>query len=282
MSSEELPEIFRTLRNDTQLRRISHCLSEEVGVSLPFKYREIFIMSWNLKNQEAGPYAEIKNRDRKNDPLYWYETINGEVQEKFAAVYYHYTNIKSLELVVKKYCDSIIGRMKELELDKPVTQGFYLRRIIFEYESFILQCRACFEHFIHSIAYYFGFFTTNKESLLKTLNRLSVQNEKALRVYQLFRDEMPDFDVFLSKSKVYPIGYSERDKIAHVGQIQLRPLNIIFNPSTGAAILPIGKHDDTRDLSNQQNLSDAISSLMDDLFQFISKIYSVIFKQNCT
>jgi len=275
--SWEMPAVFKILEEDTQYNEIQRRLLEETNISYPSKYRRIFGKSRTLLDKKLGPYSMIIKRDRYKDPQRWYETINGEVQEKFTSVYYHYSNIKRLEASTMEHCRSIIERMKQLNLDKPVTVAFFFRKFVCEYEAFVLQFGACFGHFIHSIAYYFGFFTYKKERLLNKLRELAAKNKKAEQVLKNFENNMPNFEIILSKSRRFPEGYSDRDKIAHAGQIFLNPVNIIFHPVKGATFLPVGKYNGSKAITHHPPLSKYLDSLMYGLFDFISDIYELVF-----
>jgi hypothetical protein len=275
---EEIPHILKVLKED---RKYNECIKEfakDVNVSYPPKYQIIFGVSRVLFDNKTGPYAKVAENTKCNDVEYWYSTINGEVQEKFTVVYYHYLNIKNLETVTMNHCKRIIERLKQLNLDRPTTVGFNFRKFGCEYEAFILQLRSCFEHFIHSIAYYFNFKTTKPERLMNKLNELAGKDQTASRILKKFEEGLPSLKVIVSKSRQFPAGYSDRDKIAHVGQILLNPLNIIFNPSGKVTILPVGKYDGSKAFTNHPNLSESIEPLMFALFDLIFESYGLIFE----
>jgi hypothetical protein len=86
--------------------------------------------------------------------------------------------------------------------------------------------------------------------------------------------------VIVSKSRKFPEGYSDRDKIAHIGQVFLYFLTINFDPSSGSVtISPVGRVDDvSKALTNHPYLSESIEPLMFTLFNLISESYELIFK----
>ena len=277
--SEEMPDIFEILKKDPQYNQLVKEFGNDVNLVYPAKYRNIFGISRVLFDSKSGPYARVAKNTQYNDIEYWYSTINGEVQEKLTAVYYHYVNIKNLEVVTINHSRRMVKRLKQLKLDRPVTIGFNFRKFGCEYEAFILQLQACFEHFIHSTAYYFNFKTTKPEHFLKKIRELAEKDQMAERILRRFEVALPSLvKVIISKSREFPEGYSERDRIAHLGQVFLNPLNIIFNPSENVTILPVGRYDGSTAFTNHPQLSESIEPLMFTLFDLISESYMFIFK----
>ncbi len=275
----ETPDIFRILKEDRKYNEYVEEFANDVSVSYPPKYQAIFYTSRRLFDQKIGPYKWVSENTQYNDIEYWYSIINGEVQEKFATVYYHYLNIKNFELVTMHHCERIVERLKQLNIDRPLTVGFNFRKFACEYEAFILQLQSCLEHFIHSVAYYFNFKTTKPESLTNKLNELAIKNPTASGISKKLEEALPSLQVIISKSHKFPEGYSDRDKIAHIGQIFLNPLNIIFDPSSvSATILPVGKYDGSKAFTNHPHLSESIEPLMFTLFDLISESYALIFE----
>lgn len=276
--NSEMPEVFNILDEDPQYNEILSQFARETNISYPSEYQRVFTVSRSLFDSQKGPFAEIAGRSRYNDPERWYSTINGEVQEKFTAVYYHYDNIKRLEKTTEKYCEEIIQRLKELNLDRPITLGFYFRKTVCEYEAFVFQLGACFEHFVNSRAYYFGFRTFKKEKFMNQMKVLAPKHRKACSLLSLFK-EMPKLNVLFSRSKVSFRDFSERDRIAHGGQIALNPLNIIFNPiKDRITLMPTGKYDGSKAFSHHPVLSRDLGELMYSLFDFIGKAYDTVFE----
>lgn len=276
-SERQMPEIFKILLEDIQYNDILKRFARETDISYPVKYQSLFIKSRMLYDNKRGPYKDILNRNRFNDPTRWYSTINGEVQEKFTTVYYHYANIRKLETMAMKYCVEIIERMKQLSLKRPITVGFNYRKFSIEYEAFIFQLRALFDHFINSVSYYFGFRTIKRKSFLNKLSELTLKNKKAELILKIFENELPNIELLESKSKTSFGDMSDRDKIAHVGTISLNPLNIIFNPLKGPIILPFGRYEIKTPIEDHPSLSESIGPLMFGLFDFITNVYFALF-----
>jgi len=275
--NEEIPHIFKVLK-DRKYDEYVKEFEKDVNVVYPPKYQAIFGLSRVLFDKKTGPYAKVAENTQYNDTEYWYSTINGEVQEKFTVVYYHYLNIKNLETVTMSHCERIVERLKQLNLDRPITVGFNFRKFACEYEAFILQLRSCFEHFVHSIAYYFNFKTTKPEPLMNMLSKLAEKDPIAGQISKKFEESLPSLEVIVSKSRKFPEGYSDRDKIAHLGQIFLNPINIIFNPSGDVTILPVGKYDGSKAITNHPHLSESIEPFMYTLFDLISESYGLILR----
>jgi hypothetical protein len=276
---ERMSDIFEILEKDAEYNRLIKEFADDINVAYPVKYQKIFEISRVLFDRKRGAYEKIVKNTQYNDIEYWYSTINGEVQEKLTAVYHHYINIRNLEALTVGHSRKIIQRLKELKLDRSITPGFNFRKFGCEYEAFILQLQACFEHFIHSTAYYFNFKTTKPESFLKKMRELATTDQIAEKSLQRFEAALPSLvKVVISKSRAYPEGYSERDRIAHIGQIFLHPLNIVFNLSENITILPVGRYDGSTAFTNHPQLSESIEPLMLTLFDLIFDSYLIMFK----
>jgi hypothetical protein len=277
---EEMPEIFKKLMEDRLYNQLAKEFENDVNVVYPIQYQKIFAISRVLFDKKEGAYAKVAKNTQLNDIEYWYSTINGEVQEKLTAVYYHYANIKNLEDLTINHSRKIIERLRQLNLDRPITIGFNFRKFGCEYEAFILQLQSCFEHFLHSTAYYFNFKTTKPEPFLNKMREIATKDSIAKRLLERFDRALPSLEkAIISKSHEFPQGYSERDRIAHLGQIFLFPLNIIFNPSENVTILPVGRYDGSTAFTNHPQLSESVKTLMFALFDLILDSYELLF--NC-
>ena len=274
---DEMLHIFKVLKEDQKYNEYVNEFTKDVNVTYPPKYRTIFGISRVLFDKKTGPYAKVAENTKFNDIEYWYSTINGEVQEKITVVYYHYLNIKNLENVTVYHCQRIVERLKQLNLDRSITLGFNFRKFACEYEAFILQLRSCFEHFIYSVAYYFNFKTSKPEPFMNKLSELAKKDLVASRILKKFQESISSLKVIISKSRKFPEGYSERDKIAHIGQVFLNPLSIIFNPSGNITILPVGKYDGSMAFTNHPHLSESTKPLMFTLFDLICESYQLLF-----
>lgn len=253
----------------------------KIDVHIPSGYRLPFIKSLERFNKNEAPFSEIKRRSKFNQPESLYNMINGEVQEKFHAVYYHLQNAIYLQKLVNEYTNRVIDTAKELGIDWPVTVGLTLRKLHFEYEAFILQCRACLDHFVVSLSYYFGFYTIKIDKLKKKLEELSPKDAKALTILNLMNKRREFYDIIKSKTKSRPSNLSDRDRIAHYGRVLMRPLNIMINPTSGTKILQLARHEKEEETFEETlalpSLVEFMKSLMRDLFSFIIEIYDVIF-----
>jgi hypothetical protein len=273
----EMPAIFKILEEDQQYNQLVKEFENDINVVYPTKYQRIFGMSRVLFDDKAGGYARVAKNSRYNDIGYWYSMINGEVQEKLTAVYHHYTNIEKFEGLTMNHSRKIVERLKQLNLDRPITIGFNFRKFGCEYEAFILQLQSCFEHFIHSTAYYFNFKTTKPEPFLRKVQELATTDRLAERLLEKFKVAVPSLEkAIISKSREFPEGYSERDRIAHLGQIFLFPLNIIFNPSGDITILPVGRYDGSTAFTSHPQLSESVRTLMFTLFDLILDSYELL------
>lgn len=274
-----MPEISKILEEDRQYNQLVKEFENDINVVYPTQYRKIFEMSRVLFDDRKGAYAKVAKNTQCNDIGFWYSTINGEVQEKLTAVYHHYTNIKNLEDLTMNYSRKIVERLKQLNLGHPITIGFNFRKFGCEYEAFILQLQSCFEHFIYSTAYYLNFKTTKPEPFLRKIRELATKDHVAERLLKRFEAALPSLEkTIISKSREFPDGYSERDRIAHLGQIFLNPLNIIFNPSENVTILPVGRYDGSTAFTNHPQLSESVRPLMFTLFDLILDCYELMFR----
>lgn len=269
-------KVMKKMENP-KMREVVDEFTEKLGVRIPSEYRLPFVKSWELFNKNRGPFSEIKRRSRYNQPESFYGMINGEVQEKFHAIYYHLQNAIYLQKLVDEYTSRVIDTAKELDIDWPITVGLTLRKLYFEYEAFILQCRACLDHLVVSVSYYFGFYTIKMDSLKRKLEELSLKDAKAQKILNLVNTNRKFYDLIKSKTKSRPSNLSDRDRIAHYGHVLMRPLNIMINPISGTKILPVARHEKGGDTFSLPSLVELMESLMRDLFSFIIEIYDVIF-----
>jgi len=269
-------KVMEKMKNPKMLE-IMNGFTEELGVTIPSRYRWIFTRSWELYNKKQGPFGEITKRPKYSHPEKLYNMINGEVQEKFHAVCYHMQNAAYLQKLVDEYTNQLINTAKEIGIDWPITVGITLRKLYFEYEAFILQARACLDHFIVSLSYYFGFYTIKIDSFKRKLEEFSGKNPKAEKVLDLMNKPRKFYELVKSKTREHPSSFSDRDRIAHCGYVLMRPLNVMINPISGTKVLPVARHEKGEDTFDLSPLIELMESLMHDLFSFIIEIYAVIF-----
>lgn len=268
-----------------KMRSLIDDFVDKLGASIPSEYRSPFLKSWELHNEQSGPFKEVADRPRYNRPDLFYEMVNGEVQEKFHAVYYHQKNADSMQKLVEKYCVRINEVAKELEIEWPVTVSITLRKLHFEYEAFIFQCRACLDHFAGSVSYYFGFIAKDIDGLKNKLEQLSSKNPKARRILDVMeKDEkfylrIHEFLQSKTKNRDFLKDWSDRDKMAHYGTILMRPLNVMINPASGTKILHLARQEKGKDTFNLPRLTELMESFMRDLFKFIAEVYDIIFEK---
>ena len=268
-----------------KMRSLIDDFVDKLGVSIPSEYRSPFLKCWELHNEQSGPFREIADRPKYNRPDLFYELINGEVQEKFHAVYYHQKNADSMQKLVEKYCVGINEVAKELEIEWPVTVGITLRKLHFEYEAFVFQCRACLDHFAGSVSYYFGFIARNLDRLKSKLEQLSLRNPKARKILDVMEKDEEFYlrvhELLQSKTKNRDFlkDWSDRDKMAHYGKILMRPLNVMINPASGTKILHLARQEKGKDTFNLPRLTELMESFMRDLFKFIAEVYDIIFEK---
>jgi hypothetical protein len=267
-----------------KMRAIVDDFTNAFNVHIPPDYRLPFIRSWELRNTKSGPFKEISNRPRYNQPDLFYEMVNGEVQGKFHAIYYHQKNAEYMQKLVENYCARVGEVAKEMAIDWPITVGIGLEKLSFEYEAFVFQCRACLDRFARSVSYYFGFTATNIDGLKKKLKELSSKNPKAqkvldgieknkelyLRIHELLQSKTKNSD-FLKD-------WSDRDKAAHYGRILMRPLNIMIKPGS-TTILHLARQEKGKDTFNLPCLTEIMKSFMQDLLKFITEIFSILFEE---
>jgi len=260
-----------------KMREIIHEFIEKVDITIPREYQSVFIKSSKLIKENKGPFNRITRRTNFNQPQSFFHLINGEVQEKFHAVHFHLQNAIHLQKLVDNYTNRVIDTAKELGIDWPVTVGISLRKLSLEYEAFILQCRACLDHFVVSVSYYFGFYTIKIDSLRKKLEELSLKDAKAQKILSIMNKHRKFYDLLKSKTRSRPSDLSDRDRIAHHGRVLMRPLNIMINPISGTKVLQLARHEKGEDTFNLPPVIELMESIRRDLFSFIIDVYGVIF-----
>ena len=267
-------ETFNKMKHP-KMQSIQNEFIKTLNVSVPTKYRIPFIKSWNLFTKKEGIYKEILTRkgSKFNNPEKLYSLINGEIQDKIYVIYYHFQNAVDYQEIINKYCDEIINIAKEINIDWPITISLAVKKLYFEYESFILQCKSCFERVILSISYYYKSKAYKIKSLNNILRDISGK-ARARNIRDIINKPWNFYDVLKSRGRINP---SERDIIAHKGIVSIRPLNIIINPKKRSKVLLIAKHNDEKDSFHLPSLINSMNELMEDFLQFIIEIYDIFF-----
>jgi hypothetical protein len=279
----DIPDAFK-VTNNPEMRKIIDELIHSLNTRLPYELTNIFRQSHLAYQTSQGIFGEVKNRTTYNDAELLYNKINSHVQEKFSAIYYHYNNAIELQKMVEGYIGQIILKANELGLNRSLTMSLSIQKLKYEYEAFILQCRACLDHFADSLSYSFGFRSNNLDKVEKHLTQLAHKNNRANQIVKkIMKDE--EFcsrlhELLISKTKqedLFP-DWSDRDKITHLGDINMLPLNIMFNPKTGVKVLHLARKVHGKSDLDLPKITLFMHSFMVDLFRFISEIYEILFE----
>jgi hypothetical protein len=277
-------ETMEKMRNP-KMEAITDEFARAFNVRPPLQFTEIFLKSWKLQTKKIGIYKEVECRQRYNKPAVLYEMINGKVQEKFSLIYYHQQNAVALQRTADGYIGRIILKANELGIDWPITLCISLGKIHYEYEAFILQCRACIDHFAGSLSYYFGFFAKDLDGVRNKLVDLSSKNSKAKRIIEKIEENKEFYsrlhELLISKTKNadFLSDWSDRDKIAHYGTVLMRPLNIMINPKAGTKVLHFARQEKGKDTFDLPKITEIMESFMCDLFKFIKEIYDIMLEE---
>src|SRR5207245_6796549 len=140
-----------------------------------------------LTSKRAGPFTEVANRGNFNDRNLFYEMINGNVQEKFFIMEYHYENYCRVENIAVGI-DSMLVHLHQNLSKAGGSSGvfFATRKLDAESESFILQMRACLDQFARSVGYYFETSVMRFGKLQRYLEFNRRGNEKARNILAIF------------------------------------------------------------------------------------------------
>ena len=280
-SPPEVPEAFK-IANHPEMRQIIRELTKAFNIELPVELTSIFRQCHFVYKEKRGIFEELKGRCRQNNPELLFNMINGYVQEKFCAIYYHYENAVALQKMVDGYIGQIIVKANELGLTNQLGMGISIQKLKYEYEAFILQCRACLDHFADSLAYSFGFYSKNLDTVEKHLAQLAHKNSKAERIVKKIR-EKPEFysrlhELLISKTKNTDLfsEWSDRDKIAHSGDVSLMTLTINLNPVTGTKVFHVARQEKGKSVFDLPKITLFMQSFMVELFKFIGEIYEIM------
>lgn len=259
---------------DPKMRELIAEYMEKFEVLIPPEYTVIFKKSRKLYAKNEGPYSEVKNNtdSRYNDPKGLFNWIN-EVEYKYEAIYYHLQNAIYLQKLIKEHIKHTNDMLKELDIQTRLWGARKAGKIVFEYEAFILQCKACLERFIISVSYYLGFHAYKIERLKNKLKELSPKNVKAQNIINIIKQSRKFYYLLESRENI-----SDRTKIAHGGQVPLKPLNTIFDPHSGTIIFPMARYEKGAEKTKSTPIIELMESTMQDLFGFIDEIYDVIFQ----
>jgi hypothetical protein len=280
---QEIQDAFK-VANNPEMRKITLEFIQSLNTRPPHELTAIFRQSHGAYQTKRGIFKDVENRAMFNDAQLLFNKINGHVQEKFCAIYYHYNNAIELQKMVEGYIGQIILKANELGLDRSLTMCLSIQKLKCEYEAFILQCSACLDHFADSIAYSFGFRSNNLDKVEKHLTQLSNKNDKANQIVRILK-ENEEFcsrlhELLISKTKHQDFfsDWSDRDKITHSGDVNMLPLNIMFNPKTGAKVLHLARKVTGKNDFDLPKITLFMHSFMVDLFRFISEIYKPMFE----
>ena len=259
---------------DPKMRELIAEYMIKFEVLIPPEYTEIFKKSRKLFNKIEGPYSKVRDNadSRYNEPeglFYWIH----EVEYKYGAIYYHLQNAIYLQNLIKEHIKNTTDMLKKLDIQTRLWGARRAEKIIFEYESFVLQCKACLERFIISVSYYLGFRTNKIKPLQNNLKELSSKNVKAQKIINIIKRSRK----FYYLLEPHENG-SDRNKIAHQGQVPLKPLNTIYDPHLGTIIFPMARYEKGAEKTKSTPLIELMESTMQDLFGFINEIYDVIFQ----
>jgi len=275
-SFEASPDHFKVIESvihTESFRELSDEFNDVAGFEMSPRFRVLFHEIWIVLTKiENSAFTEIEKRSKYNEKKTFYEMINGIVQEKFAAVEYHYMNYSEVET-------SAIGAAIRLArlFPRPKfshTMGFTCRRLDFEMEAFFLQTSACLDTFARSVGYYFE--ASSRGSIFKLRKYLSLnrrQNVKAQRIVQI----IDKYATLLGELETIGGKVSKRDTIAHVGHLRVRPLHVIQSASGEIRILPQLETEHDSPALSEASQSDLLREKMERIFEFIAEIYDIIF-----
>ncbi len=269
VQQEALIELFKS----EEFARIMQEFNQQISPSLPRKYFVLFEKIHQiLLSKLSSSFTEIEKRRSFNDKKVFYEMINGNVQEKFFALQYHYENYCKVESVAVGIATRMVPLYQKV-LGARGSSGisFPTRKLDVESEAFILQLRSCLDQFSRSVAYYFETTTTRVTKLTRYLKKNRSGNDKAKKVLALFKA----YSSFLNTLTSTPQRRSKRDTIAHYERLSFRSLGLNIFPDGNIKIIPHVVDDLSSNLMISQR--DIMKQSLDQLYELVKAVYAVIF-----
>lgn len=153
---------------------------------------------------------------------------------KIQSIKYHLDNYLMWE---KRYIKTFKEALKCIPI-KNLTMGGETPNLIFEYESFIIQFKACLDIYSQAVGRLFKQTPSDMSSLKKVLEDNN-SNKKAKRILRLIRKNNDWLDEFKSR----PDFKSDRDKVTHYSIVNLGTLNVNKKNNRFRVIIHLKKKD---------------------------------------
>ncbi len=175
---------------------------------------------WIISNRFDFIYDFIKKIEQSNElTTTQKEFIKKKLvacRFKLCSLEYHDRNIAVIE---KKYKKTLTNMLKHPSFDKPTTFATITPEVAFEFEAFLLQCKALLDIYSQAIGYFFHEKPSNIKKLKNVL--LVKKNQFALDLLELLKSKwLEEFATSESLKK------TKRDIIAHYSMIDLSNINI--------------------------------------------------------
>lgn len=153
---------------------------------------------------------------------------------KIQSIKYHLDNYLMWE---KRYIKNFKEALKCIPI-KNLTIGSETPNLIFEYESFIIQFKACLDIYSQAVG---RLFKQNPSDIcgLKNVLEGNNSNQKAKRILELIRKNKEWLDEFKSRQDFK----SDRDKVTHYSVVNLGTLNVNKKNNKFRVIIHLKKKD---------------------------------------
>lgn len=254
-----------SLMNDPLFKEMNIYLNVEI----PPYFKEFFLKSceiFNNKNVES-PYKFIRNRSTKNDDKYFYKILHESIQNSLSAVLYNLQTFISLTSYVR-------SKSQHFLTTRPFSPGTLCvptQKLIFEYEHFMLHSRIVLDRISCWLNYYFD---TNSRNVFKLYNELKknrVKDPMAQIVISTIDKHRAFLEIHISSDKASS-RRTERDFIAHKGEIQITNVNIHSIPP---ALIKVVLYCQDREVEGE---ADEVLNLRgQSLFRFVKDLLTKFF-----
>lgn len=214
-------------------------LHAQFVVSLPKEMEEIFSRIRDLYNQGGETaFTKVGQREKHNNADYFFNLLQMGIHNGLAASYYNLQTFTRYSQEIREQAEAIIKPFKPVQ---PITVGFTVDKLVFEYEHFTLHSRILLDRLNWFLNYYFMTDTRNLYRLYKDIKGRYPHDIIARRVLAIIDNHRTYLDTQISTDKANR--RTERDHLAHREEIQFTFLNINILPDGSVKPILFTKND---------------------------------------
>jgi len=197
--------------------RLQYELHESLNINLPYKLDLLFekIRESYTNPNENIRFAEIQQRETKNNIDYFINLLMNGVKNSVSATYYNLCTFKNISSYIRNKAEEILEGYKPQQTQM---LGFSAQKLIIEYEHFTLHSRIFLDRLNWFLNYYFKTDTGNIYKLYKFISSKPYKSELEERIICVIDTYRPFLDTLISSDKSEH--RTERDHLAHRDEIQ--------------------------------------------------------------